>query len=543
MSQGSALSANELVEFLAEIGASTDERSALRAGVERAAGTLEAQLGAVLTPRNVVASIGWPSGRAPHELLLELVESPRQEVTIDALGRAHVTVAELDPQLGVWLVFLRLGDEPFDAEDQSLLSAMARALSLELRSLRTLESERAVRRRLQERQHLLEKLNRIQRSISHRAPLQDTLDAITEGCSDLLGGAVVGLRLIDTEDPNNLVLVSAGGPQAHLLDSIKTRTTDEGASGRAVREDRLVLLEGYPSTPGAVSSDGDTLWVAMSAPVHEEGIVAGALSVASSERRTFTPHEQDMLVALADNASLAIGDVRAIEAKQEAERSRDMFLTMVSHELKTPLTVILGNVRTLAEHRELPDDLRDGLLHSALQRGDDLTRLVDMLLEGTAAELSGSTELFFLPDLVRAGMSGFENLRPLVVEPVPRVACIADARAVRQIMGIFLENAVSHSPLATDITVRTRAERGRVSIGITNRGRLPADFDRRVLFEPFRRGPEAESPGVGLGLYIASRLTESLGGAIDVVETAGSVTFSLEFPVGDAPAEDREEPS
>ncbi|HZK49970.1 MAG TPA: hypothetical protein VFD47_00190 [Actinomycetota bacterium] len=61
----------------------------------------------------------------------------------------------------------------------------------------------------------------------------------------------------------------------------------------------------------------------------------------------------------------------------------------------------------------------------------------------------------------------------------------------------------------------------------------PAGFDKPTLFEPFRRGPGVDAPGVGLGLFIAARLAASLGGSVDVVETAGLVTFNVMFPIGE----------
>ncbi len=283
---------------------------------------------------------------------------------------------------------------------------MARVLSLTLRML--------------ERQRLLERLSLIQRSIAHRAPLQEVLDAVTAGASELLGSEVAGLRLIDPTDPGHSVLVSASGIAPEPLESVRR-------------------------TP-------------MAAPVHEDGRVAGSLTVATRHSaRRYSAIEQEALLALAEHASLALTDAKTLEAMREAQRTKDLFLAMVSHELKTPLTVIIGTLRTLEVHGGgLAAEVRAEMVRAGLGRARQLEGLINRLLQGARAELVGGRERVYLPNLVAEAILGFGVDRRVRVDAVPPAVVDVDSAAVREVLGIFMENAGSHSPEGTEIDLNVR---------------------------------------------------------------------------------------
>ena len=387
---------------------------------------------------------------------------------------------------------------------------------------------------LRERQQLLERLVKIQRSISHRAPLQEVMDAITQGAADLLGDEIAGIRLIDHDDPAYVNLVSVVGVTPAQYEALKRGPVGEGAGGRAVAENRLVIIHGYHQAPTAIPVlAADQLQAAMAAPVREAGKVVGSLVVATHEPgRTYSPEEQEALLSLAEHASLALTDARTIEAMREAQHAKDMFLAMVSHELKTPLTVIMGTLKTFQRHAaSMRPELRDEMLSSAFERGRELERLIDRLLQGSRAELAGFKQHIFLPDLLAEATRGFHQMTRLRTENVPEVFIHTDSVAVQKIIGILLENAVSHSPKESEIVITTRIEQGDALITVTNNGSLPEGLDHSTLFMPFHRGPDAMSSGVGLGLYIASRLALSSDGKIVASSGAGKVNFTLALPL------------
>ena len=154
----------------------------------------------------------------------------------------------------------RTGDDGFSVEERNLLRGMGHALSLTLQAADVLATERALRERsdnqasenaallhvLQERQTLMERLTRIQRSINSRAPLPDVLETIVAGAAELIGDPHVVLRRIDADDPDYAQVVCAAGvePDSPLRDRIKIGT---GAGGMAISENRLIVIHDYPN--------------------------------------------------------------------------------------------------------------------------------------------------------------------------------------------------------------------------------------------------------------------------------------------------------
>ena len=394
---------------------------------------------------------------------------------------------------------------------------------------------------LVQRNNLFERLSRIQRSMSHRAPLDEVLDAITAGASELVGDEVVGLRLIDEDDPSSCLLVSSSGVPEKLRESLRRSPVGDGVGGLAIREDRLVVEHDYArSAHGLRPLIADGLQSAMAAPVHEAGAVVGSLVVASYRRgRVYSESEQEALLAFAQHASLALSDAKAVEAMRDAQRSKEMFFAMVSHELKTPLTAIMGLLLTLKKHyASLTDEVRDELIGSSYERAQDLRRMIDHLLAGAKAELAARQEEAFLPALVAEAASGFDQSRSLVIRQIPELTLLIDTCALREIVGILLENAMSHSPDQSTIAIEGRVGPSFVEVVVTNEGNLPEGMDHSDLFAAFQRGsPSGSATGVGLGLYIAARLARSLNADLRARSAEGRVSFTLAFPLHVAPAD------
>jgi len=526
---------HQVSEFLARVTSYPDGASALRGGIEHAAEALEAEVAAVVRDSSIVLSIGLIDMMQAETALLKAIESDEHLVTLEMLGRCHLAVADLEDGLGSRLVVARAGDDAFERDEQNLLDNMGRTLGLVLRMLRTLDGERAALRKLEERQLLLERLARIQGSISHRAPLQEVLDSITEGVHELMRDEFAVIRLIDPEDARFLLLASASTelPEA-LVKDIKRIGIHEGVAGRSIQEHRLCIFEDYPGSAGAIPElvSATDLRTAMAVPLYVDGAIVGSLVTGTKKvGRSYSEAEQEMLKALAESASIALTDAQTVESMREARRTKDAFLTMVSHELKTPLTVMLGALHTLHNRlAELPDSMKEDLLDSALRRGEDLQRLIDMLLLGARADLIGAREKIVLPAFIAEAVRRSEAVRAITISASPDVIFWGDAVALHQILGTLLENATTHSPEDSEIQVGADVTESEISVFIRNRGALPEDIDTEALFAPFERGPEANSSGMGLGLYVARALAGSMEGAIEVATGDDTVEFILTFP-------------
>ena len=252
---------------------------ALQGGVEQARAALRARTATVVRDGEILADAGPAS--TPED--------------------ATLSIPVHDGQM------LICREEPFSHEDEALARGLAHVLALRLETMATLAS-------LRERQALLERLSRIQQSITSRAELRDVLDAITAGAQELLDEPHAALRLVDLEDPSRMEIVSALGFEPHVLEQIRYGNVGEGAGGRAISEERLVVIEDYERNPTALPTmPKGTVQAAMAAPVRESGRVVGSLVVASYvPGRRYSAHEREVLCTFADHASIAVTDARMV---------------------------------------------------------------------------------------------------------------------------------------------------------------------------------------------------------------------------------------
>ncbi|MDQ1402814.1 MAG: hypothetical protein QOG03_1130 [Actinomycetota bacterium] len=326
MTAPSGWATQQLAEFLAVLTSAADDEDAVADALERLAESFEADAGAFLRQGRVAASLGWATGCTPDAEVIAAAAGDGAGVTLTGVGACETVVIPVDRDVGTTLLLARAGRR-FTAEEIGLLRGMARVLALGLRLLGTVAAERRQVEEnrdlvvsLQERQALMERLSRIQREISSRAPLQEVLDAITLGAAELLRDETVAMRLVDEADPGFIALVSSVGLSAELKAKLDRVPVDTGVGGRATVEDRLVVVEDYQDWDGAIGDlAANGLQSAMGAPVHLEGRPIGSLVVASYRRgRTYSEPEREVLVAFAEHASLALNDARTVQAMNTA---------------------------------------------------------------------------------------------------------------------------------------------------------------------------------------------------------------------------------
>lgn len=212
---------------------------------------------------------------------------------------------------------------------------------------------------------------------------------------------------------------------------------------------------------------------------------------------------------------------RMLASLQSARESERRLLADASHELRTPVTALLGNVEYAARHGADAEVLEE-LRHDAGR----LARLVDALL---ALERAAATEPTAVPvaldELVRDLAAGEARVTLGAIQPVE---VNGDEDALRRAVGNLIENGLVHGPAEGTVTVSVRREPPWASIEVSDAGPGPDPSARGRLFERFWRAPEAsERPGSGLGLSIVATIVERHRGQIDV---DGS-TFRVRLPL------------
>src|SRR3954469_1282047 len=289
--------AHALRAMVDAVAGAEDEATALVSGLAQIVAALRADAGVIVRHGAVVASVGWDD---PPPVL-----DPGASAPIDG---GHVGIARR---------------RPLDASETLLLNTAAAMLDATARLAGRLAAERAARSAadvlasdLARRQRLFEDLSAIQRSISHRAPVRDVLDAIVPAAEELFGDERPAVLLADDTDPDVLVLAASRGLTPAYAASLAHRRTGDGAAGRAYAENRLVVVEDHPGSPDGPAHFRDVgVTGAMAAPVHEHGRPIGRI-VASTPRpgRRYSATERDILTSLAEHTSLAVSDARSVAA-------------------------------------------------------------------------------------------------------------------------------------------------------------------------------------------------------------------------------------
>jgi PAS domain S-box-containing protein len=234
---------------------------------------------------------------------------------------------------------------------------------------------------------------------------------------------------------------------------------------------------------------------------------------------------------------------RDITERKKLDQLKDEFISLVSHELRSPLTVIIGAISTaLSEETRLSREEMHQLLQDASWEADALSHLLGNLLELSRAQ---ADRLFLHAEPVSV-----ENVVQDAVEKVGRQSSAhrfvielpaglpsvhADLLRLERILYNLLENAVKYSPQGGEIRVLAKPETDRLVIGIADQGVGISLQDQAKLFGPFQRLEESRLEGVkgaGLGLLVCRRLVEAHGGRIWLESEPGQgSTFFFTLPL------------
>jgi len=286
--------------------------------------------------------------------------------------------------------------------------------------------------------------------------------------------------------------------------------------------------------------------------VSADGHALGTLCVIDREPRDLAPEHKDALLALSRQVVALMEERRtsaalraALQAQTRTETSFTEFLSMVSHELHTPVTALRGALGILAAGAagELPPKAQ-ALTALAERNADRLHRLVNDILDieqiDSGALAYRRTDIDMNPLVTQAAA----ELRPYaeqhqvkidVHSDLPRAFLHADADRLMQVLANLISNAVKHSPAGGTIDVHVTRTDQTIRVDITDRGEgIPEEF-RPHVFEKFAQADRTagnREGGSGLGLHISRAIIQHHGGmlAFDTELGVGS-TFYFELPI------------
>lgn len=276
------------------------------------------------------------------------------------------------------------------------------------------------------------------------------------------------------------------------------------------------------------------------------GVLAGAAALGSAALAGMPGKEiahLALLVLPAVALTVAVAGLAwyrdAVASERAIDRQRRDLITAVSHDLRTPLASLRAMAEAIDEGvvddpptlRRYVGEMR-GAVDSLVSLVDDLFELAQVDAGAIDAETRRAT-IAEVVDTAVAACDGQASEKGLRIEA--RIAEAAESpcspRLTRVVQNL-LQNAISHTPADGTVRVEARRRPGSVRLTVEDSGEgIPADSVERV-FEPFWRGDSARSgDGAGLGLALAKRIVESLGGRIEVDrETANGARFAIELP-------------
>ena len=452
------------------------------------------------------------------------------------------------------ILIRRVDVQPFTEKQLFLLKTFADQAVIAIENVRLfkeLESRNAeVTEALEQQTATSEVLQVISRSTFDLEPV---LNVLTENATRL-SGASTGILFRFTGDR---FLFEAGfgiAPAERAYLNERVLMLNRGTlTGRVGLERRTIQIEDILTDPEYTWREWHDVSGArtvLGVPMLREDTLLGVLAFWREEVRPFSDKQIDLVKTFADQAVIAIENVRLLTELQErtsqlqvASRHKDEFLANMSHELRTPLNAIIGFSEVMLE-RMFGDinEKQEEYLNDILSSGRHLLSLINDILDLSKIE-AGKMEL----DLADFNLAAaIDNALTLVHERAARRALTleqevdpgigdfrGDERKIKQALLNLLSNAIKFTPEGGRVTVRAVLKGDVVEISVTDTGVGIAPEDQEAVFEEFRQvGTDAarKHEGTGLGLALTRRFIELHGGNIlleSVVDVGSTFTFAL----------------
>nr|MEA2799135.1 two-component system, OmpR family, sensor histidine kinase KdpD [Phenylobacterium sp.] len=347
------------------------------------------------------------------------------------------------------------------------------------------------------------------RRLSGSATRNDTAHALADQISAAAGAKAIVLLPTGEE-----IEAVAGAPALEVL----------GAAAMAAARWAWEKGEAAGHGTGTLPQTSWTFWPLQGVRnrVGVAGVEADAIKAGSDEEKLVLALLDQGAVAL-ERADLALAAVEA-ETLRRSDRFRAALLNSISHDLRTPLSTVLGSTTTMIEYGEgMPAATRADLLQSVREEAERLNRYVGNLLDMTRLEGGGLNIREDWIDVRDVLMAAAERVSrrldkrridrdfPSDLPPVR-----LDPNLLEQAVVNILENAIAYSPDETAIELAAYEDRNNVVISIEDEGKGIPTAELERVFEKFRRmeEPTDRTKGAGLGLSISKGFIEAMGGRI-----------------------------
>lgn len=516
------------------------------------------ELGRALDVQRVVAALGAKSDelRVAHEWCAVGVEplgagsadipAARQAAATGRTAQLTNDVARLATPIilgGELAGAIGLQDAPsrsWSVDDVRLVEAVARELRV------AMETARLYQARQRENERLIA-LQKASATVAARSTTRDVLDVVLRASAELLGQASASLYLWDPEG-DVLRLAQNADPAGRPVSTVLSR--GDGMSGALLASLEPMVVNDYGTWDGASTTGIETgLRAVLAVPLVRGGRLLGAIVLRSYDARTrFTIDDARLLSLFGDHAVAALSNAEAFERQRAAmeqlekvNRAKSEFVSIVSHEFRTPLTGIQGfsemmrdDDLPLAEMKEYAADIHKDALR--------LTRMINEMLDLSRMEAGRMTLSVEPTDLNAIIADVAERVRPqapdhpitLALDPsLPSIR--GDRDRLTQVASNLLGNAVKYSPTGGEIVITTERVGTSVHLAVRDHGMgIPHDA-LEAIWERYSRVDSQATKGIqgtGLGLPIVGQIVALHGGRVWAESEPGrGSTFHVLLPL------------
>jgi signal transduction histidine kinase len=355
-----------------------------------------------------------------------------------------------------------------------------------------------------------------------------------------------------TEDRMHLEVVSYRGPSVKPVESGRVEI-GQGIAGTVAAQRRAMIIRGndVDESLAAQTHPERGIRSSMCVPLIRQDELLGVLNLNETDgKRFFSEHDLEALGLFAEHAAIAIGNARIFEQErqtiqqlEELDRLKSDFVATVSHELKTPLTAIIGSATTLSRRgARMSEEQKSSFIDMIERQGQRLLRLVEDILTSAKIESGAPRMRRELVDLRAAAEVIIQDLRhsqvgverEIELRTVPDNPQVwGDLSALQQILTNLIENALKYSeqgPVTTDIREGDHS----TTIAVADKGRGISSDQVETIFDRFHQADSSITRGTGgfgLGLYIVKSLVDAHNGEISVASDEGvGTTFTVVLP-------------